>query len=127
MNPRRVDHLISINPDLVGSDSPSLDLLYQMERAFCNAAVEQGLGYTIIGAVDAEPPLELKSRLIRAMVRGSGFAAASTEWPKILLGRNASELCDCVLSGLEQTPDFDPDEIRILSVSRPPASHPRFD
>ena len=81
-----------------------------MERAFCNAAVEQGLGYTIIGAVDAEPPLELKSHFIRAMVRGSGFAAASTEWPKILLGRNASELCDCVLSGLEQTPDFDPDE-----------------
>ena len=80
-----------------------------MERSFADAAQRQGLEYTIIGGVDAQPPANLVPRVVKRLVHGSGYASDPIEWSKRLRGREARELCDAVLSALDQVPGLEPE------------------
>ena len=63
---------------------------------------------------DSQPPADLIPRVIKRLVHGSGYASDPTEWSKRFLGREGRELCDAVLSALDQVPGLEPERTTLF-------------
>ena len=104
MKSENIYRIISINPDLIASESPYMELRYQSERALRNSAVNQNIEYYIVGNVNANPPLDLRESFFPSLVDTTDLSLNPSDWPKLFGARPVNDLCDSVLSALGQMP-----------------------